>query len=433
MSNNLLTNPSAETGDLSGWTASGVTVGDGGTSGTKCFVFQANASMSQNLGPQNPLAIFEVSADFAPAIPWGNDDPHVGAYVYFELSYGDGTTDIHMMPLRTEEIVSSGYFRAKAQIAVRENSSPTQSRIIAATRGCAGSFDNLSVTIVGEAALQEGVSYYGVKITRADGITVERSDGASKVIFNSDELKFQAKDELGALVDRIYFDSLTGKYIFDGVLTAETIEASNIEVDVNVTNILYAQKGNISELTVDQLDTSTMVAKYLANDTSDMGYIKIFGEHIQFIEASTDGSQTAQVLDRNSQPMYWTDDTHTTPTLDVTDYPVLVYVYTEQVKMELYHELDSATGFYVPKMIWGVGTGTYDYGKGFITKDDDGLILKYITTTGKVQTIKLSETGIELLPSITQIDCYTDGMIIAYNDGTTQNWRKSFSYRFGYR
>ncbi|MGI6318458.1 MAG: hypothetical protein ACOX1J_07030 [Dethiobacteria bacterium] len=39
--------------------------------------------------------------------------------------------------------------------------------------------------------------------------------------------------------------------------------------DITFTQILYAEKGNISELTVDQLDTSTMVAKYLASDTSN--------------------------------------------------------------------------------------------------------------------------------------------------------------------
>ena len=424
MSENLLANPSGETGDTTGWTASGVTVVDGGTDGGKCFRFSADAAMYQDLGPQNPLSIFEVCADFYPVNSWG-DEPYIRAYVYFELSYEDGTKDIYTIPMRTDETVTNNYLRAKISIAVRENSSPTESRIIAATKGLAGGgyFDNLSVSMVGQGnAIQEGQPYYGVKISKADGLTIARSDGKSNVIFNSDELKFQAKNDQDVLVDRIYFDPVAGKYIFDGVLTADTIQASNIEVDVNVTQILYAGKGNISELTVDQLDTSTMVAKYLASDTSDVGYIKIFGQHIQLIEAHTTGAQTAQVLDRNSHPMYWTDANHTTPTLEATNYPVLVYVYTEHIKMELLHELDAGTGYYVPKMIWGVGNGIGERGKGFITKDDNGLLFRYVATSGVEHTLRLGETGIVTEYDLTGLALYSDGMITTYGNGSQQDW-----------
>lgn len=43
--------------------------------------------------------------------------------------------------------------------------------------------------------------------------------------------------------------------------------------------------------------------------------------------------------------------------------------------------------------VWGKGTGTGDNGKGYITKDTDGMHLKYITSTGKTQVIHNTDDG----------------------------------------
>ncbi|MHB8061250.1 MAG: hypothetical protein ACYDG2_01245, partial [Ruminiclostridium sp.] len=74
-------------------------------------------------------------------------------------------------------------------------------------------------------AVRLGGSYYGFTVTKEGGAIIERQDGASKAVFNSDELKFQALNELGELVDRIYFDPVLGKYVFDGELSVGTLEA----------------------------------------------------------------------------------------------------------------------------------------------------------------------------------------------------------------
>lgn len=272
-------------------------------------------------------------------------------------------------------------------------------------------------------ALQLDTFYYGIRISTEFGFEAIRNDKKARGLFNGDTFALQSGDGSGSLwVNRVYFDAVNGRYVFDGILTADTIEASNISADVNVTQILYAGNGNISELTVDSLNTSTMVAKYLARDTSDVGYIKVFGNHIQFIQAFTDGSQTAQILDRKYHPMYWTDDTYTMPTLEETDYPILVYVYTEQVKMELYNELDVNTGYYIPKMVWGVGTGVGNNGKGFIYKDPQGLVLKYVTEAGKELIFRVGETGVNLGSDLIGVDLYTNGMVTSYGDETQFDW-----------
>ena len=53
-------------------------------------------------------------------------------------------------------------------------------------------------------------------------------------------------------------------------------------------------------------------------------------------------------------------------------------------------------------MQWGIGTdtsGVTNNGKGFIYKELDGLVLKYITSTGVTHQIKIGENGIEGLPA----------------------------------
>lgn len=64
-------------------------------------------------------------------------------------------------------------------------------------------------------AIKEGKSYYGATITRTEGLVIEREDHKSKVILNSDKLSFQANGQ-----DKLYFDPVAGRYVFNGTLEA---------------------------------------------------------------------------------------------------------------------------------------------------------------------------------------------------------------------
>ena len=55
---------------------------------------------------------------------------------------------------------------------------------------------------------------------------------------------------------------------------------------------------------------------YLNDNTADVNYIKIFEQYIQFVTASTDGSDTEQVTDRNGSLLYWIDDDNKGTTLE---------------------------------------------------------------------------------------------------------------------
>lgn len=59
-------------------------------------------------------------------------------------------------------------------------------------------------------------AYYGVTIDRANGLKVEKSDGSSQAVFNSDKIALQVGG-----VDKVYFDAVAGKYKFVGDIIME--------------------------------------------------------------------------------------------------------------------------------------------------------------------------------------------------------------------
>lgn len=132
-----------------------------------------------------------------------------------------------------------------------------------------------------------GETYYGVNISQEAGLVITKSDDTSKAIFSSDMLKMQSGDGTGTnWTDRLYYqydseEDIT-TLVFNGKLSASVIEA----VSALITPNLYADKAIISELTVDQLDTSTKIKKYLNSDTSDVNYLRATGQLVQFITAT---------------------------------------------------------------------------------------------------------------------------------------------------
>ena len=121
-----------------------------------------------------------------------------------------------------------------------------------------------------------GNSYYGVTISRQKGLEIARGDGASEALFNSDTFAMRARIG-GVMKDRIYFDPIKGDYVFDGALGADAV----------FTDSLYAEAGDVAELTVDRLSTSRRIRKYILGDTSDDNYILIQDHYQRFITGAT--------------------------------------------------------------------------------------------------------------------------------------------------
>lgn len=284
-----------------------------------------------------------------------------------------------------------------------------------------------------------GQNYYGTEITRENGLQIFRSDGKSDVTLNSDRMVFRGLID-GVMKDQIYFDPVSGRYIFDGALGADAI----------FTDSLYAETGDVSELTVDRLSTSRRIRKYILGDTSDDNYIKIQDQYIQLItgtlkrnvelltegslpiltetdiilltEAEGSGGELAppvQAANRYGQPLYWQDEPvgHTAEgyptdadgnqiyaTTDVTDWAVYTYAYDELVKAQLAFDQLGSGDNYIPTLIMGAGNGA-GLLQGFIRKSESELQIWYQNAQNQNRGIYMGEyTDIVGLRQTTQMD-----------------------------
>ena len=266
-----------------------------------------------------------------------------------------------------------------------------------------------------------GQAYEGVTISRANGIEIKRTDDTAKAIFNSRQFEMDAKID-GNWVRRIYFDPITGDYIFDGRLGADAV----------FTDSLYAETGDVAELTVDRLSTSRRIRKYILQDASDDNYIKIQDNYVQWVTGSVpmanallcedgtpiltedgdlilleegNGYAVEQAENRYGEPLYWQREpvSHTVDgyptdadgkqiyaTTDVTDWPVMVYRYLELVKME--EAFAQQGGLYQPQIVLGAGDNNGN-SKGYIYKEQTDLLMRYVSSSGKNVDIKFTDSG----------------------------------------
>lgn len=251
-----------------------------------------------------------------------------------------------------------------------------------------------------------GRAYYGTTISREQGLTVKRSDGRSEAVFNSDVFSMRAKDSSGQMIDCIYFDALAQLYRIRG----------QVEIDgALVTQNLYADEGNIVELTVDSLLTSRRIQKRILQDVTDDNYISIQGNVARWISAQVekvDGSPSSEIAkNKDNKPLYWTADPSTaqivnghyeidgkriTTTTTNTGWPVMVYSYIESQSMSITFASDGT-----PIIQMGAG----DADRALILKRSTGLQIDYINKDGKELYVKLDDSGrIICKDTLTSID-----------------------------
>ena len=278
-----------------------------------------------------------------------------------------------------------------------------------------------AVTAALEARLKEGQPYFGVTIDQEHGIQIARSDGNSDIILNSDLMRFRGLVD-GSMLDQLYFDPASGRYIFNGALGADAL----------FTDSLYAEQGDVAELTVDRLSTSARIRKYVLGDTSDDNYIRIQDQVLQFVTGTlnpdvallteagdtllTESGEaileeddslppTITASNRYGQPLYWQSEpvSHTVDgypldsdgnqiyaTTEETDWPVYVFDYVEEVKSEYAFASDGT--YYVPQIILGAGD-EHGNNRAYFRKSGDGLNIDFVDNNGATIGIKALGSG----------------------------------------
>ena len=181
----------------------------------------------------------------------------------------------------------------------------------------------------------------------------------------------------------------------------------NVDVSGQLSaDALYAALGEIADLTVDRLSTSRRVVKYLAGDKTDDNFVRIHDQYIEFVSGVyADG--TAQAENPHGALLYWESDPSGASigsdgypyvngeriftTTTKTDWPVMIYTYTELVKRSIAFEQDGS-GTYTPVDVFGAGNadGT---NKARMLKSADGLELTYATKGGKQIGFMLGNSG----------------------------------------
>lgn len=288
-------------------------------------------------------------------------------------------------------------------------------------------------------------AYYGVTISRQKGLEIKRTDGASQALFNSDRFEMDALID-GVMTPRIWFDSELGDYRFAGRLTA----------DAMFTDSLYAEQGDIAELTVDQLSTSRRIRKFILGDTSDDNFVLIKDQYQRFItgtikSASTLDTEdsgplltesgvsltlevgqaaTEQAKNRFGQNLYWQKEpvSHTSDgypldangvqiyaTTNVTTWPVTVYQYTELVKAQEAFERGGTRNNYLPQIIMGAGDENGN-SKGYIYKDEQGFYLRYKSKLAKNVDIVFGDDGFvdAMHRRLSSLEYNTDTGVVLY-------------------
>lgn len=254
-----------------------------------------------------------------------------------------------------------------------------------------------------------GQAYEGVTISRKFGIQIlginEQGDETNRALLNSHEFTMDVKTD-GGWEQQFYFDPERRAYVFKGALGADAI---------------YADMGDIAELTVDRLSTSKKVRLYNLQNTGDDNFVHIQDNYIRLTTGSVKYDPedpttplTEQATNRWGDPLYWQAipdhinasgypvdadgrqiyATTETPapaegeTLD--DYKVMVYQYTEQIKSSLAFQNEAGT--YIPVLTMGAGDNN-GYSKGYLYKETTDLLLQYINSQGDDVSVMLGDDG----------------------------------------
>lgn len=243
----------------------------------------------------------------------------------------------------------------------------------------------------------------------------------------------------------------------------------DVIVEVFHTEVISANTAHLLNAWIRDLNVEFLETNFDALDVrkpapldNTRNFIRIKEEAMEFVTQGLSPTETMDYQNKDGYQIYYTaiDDAPDAYKFFTITSPESIYddltpeqvdgfkvkvrkVITESVKASFNFGMTEGNTQY-PLMRWGAGTdgtGTTDKGKGFIYKDLDGLILRYITSTGITHQIKLGEQGIEGIPggdivdigglielpgdALTRASFYSNGMALEHGEIRTDfSWTK---------
>jgi hypothetical protein len=225
------------------------------------------------------------------------------------------------------------------------------------------------------------------------------------------------------IANQVMYDSIVNFPPENMLGLKDYILANAVVSNTVITNNLYANYGDIADLRVNKLRTADVI-----DGAAVLYYIEIEDQYIKFIEATRlDAEPQVQYTNYLDELLYWTDDTKIAFSTEATSYPVMVYQYDKDVKMQFAFINDGT--YNTPMIQLGEGDGVLaESGKVFIHKDTDGLYLKYHKqNTGELVQISMTDDGISFLPfangiNLEDLKIYDDGFIAKWKGESSRSY-----------
>ncbi len=175
------------------------------------------------------------------------------------------------------------------------------------------------------------------------------------------------------------------------------IGAGRIQGDSITVNTVIAGTGFISDLTVNKLNTFGKTDR--VGDTID--YVHVQDNYFRLITGKITGRNQ---VTSNGKALYWTDDSKSAATDQVTDYPVWDLEIDENIKLMIDHKVSSSSSH--PRIIWGQGDGkivdpsindglkNIKSARGFIEKPQNSFDFTYFSSNyAKERSLSLDNNG----------------------------------------
>jgi len=297
---NLITNPSAETGDTTGWDVSNVTVESGGYDGSYYFNLDSIASMQQvvfasDMFASDPVEDFQVEIVFKLGETQDDDDANVYAYAKAIFNYDDGSIDSFVIPCVTGLLFSpkeltDGWLTVSSNCSVREHRTLNSITIKVVTTSLTGGLYLDSIELKKSTGMADGTDedWYanslqdivlkagvvGANELADNSITTEKLVNLiiTSVKLASSAVETEKLADNAVIGDKIAADAIIANHISAAAIEAAAIKAGAIGTTALAALAVTADKIAANTITADKYNQLRNVLPYNFDDSLDGSY-----------------------------------------------------------------------------------------------------------------------------------------------------------------